>query len=86
MNDLSDYLSEKKLSEIPTHWHPKEGLFTQDDPRTIASYLISHSEDPTQALRRLLFYMNRAGENLENKTVLNKAKKLIQKEIDKKDD
>ena len=28
-------------------------------------------------MKRLTFYMNRAGENLSNKTVLNKAKELL---------
>ena len=67
------------LENVETNWSPEEGLFTKDDPNYIADYLLKHSEDRTQAMRRLVFYMNRAGENLTNKTVLNKVKKLLEK-------
>lgn len=67
------------LENVETNWSPKEGLFTKDDPNYIADYLLKHSKDRTQAMRRLVFYMNRAGENLTNKTVLNKVKKLLEK-------
>ncbi len=67
------------LENVETNWSPEEGLFTKDDPNYIADYLLKHSKDRTQAMRRLIFYMNRAGENLTNKTVLNKAKKLLEK-------
>ena len=48
-----------------------------DIPSGHANYLIKNSKDRTQALRRLIFYMNRAGENLTNRRVLNKAKKIL---------
>lgn len=67
------------LETVETNWSPEEGLFTKDDPNYIADYLLKHSKDRTQAMRRLVFYMNRAGENLTNKTVLNKVKKLLEK-------
>ena len=67
------------LEDVETNWTPKEGLFTKDDPEYIANYLLKHSKDRTQAIRRLVFYMNRAGENLTNKTVLNKVKKILEK-------
>lgn len=71
----------KKLSEwiedVKTSWSPKEGLFLKKDPKKIADYLVKNSKDKTQAMRRLVFYMNRAGENLENKTVLNKVKEIL---------
>lgn len=67
------------LENVETSWTPKEGLFTKDDPEYIANYLLKHSKDRTQAIRRLVFYMNRAGENLTNKTVLNKVKKILEK-------
>lgn len=66
------------LENVKTNWSPEEGLFTKDDPNYIADYLLKHSKDRTQAMRRLVFYMNRAGENLTNKTVLNKVKKLLE--------
>lgn len=67
------------LETVETNWSPEEGLFTKNDPNYIADYLLKHSKDRTQAMRRLVFYMNRAGENLTNKTVLNKVKKLLEK-------
>ena len=65
------------LENVENNWSPEEGLFTNDDPEYIANYLIRNSKDRTQALRRLIFYMNRAGENLTNRRVLNKAKKIL---------
>ena len=73
----------ERLSDVETGWKPKEGLFTERDPKKIANYLLRHSKDRGQAMRRLTFYMNRAGENLKNKIVLNKVKKLLkEKEVD----
>lgn len=69
---------EEQLSDVEGEWKPKEGLFTEKDPKKIANYLIRHSKDKGQAMKRLVFYMNRAGENLTNKTVLNKVKKILQ--------
>ena len=65
------------LENVETNWSPEEGLFNKDDPKYIADYLLKHSKDRTQALRRLIFYMNRAGENLINRRVLNKTKKIL---------
>ena len=67
------------LENVDTNWSPKDGLFTSDDPEYIAQYLLRNSKDRTQALRRLIFYMNRAGENLTNKRVLNQTKKILMK-------
>ena len=67
------------LENVETNWSPKDGLFTSDDPEYIAQYLLRNSKDRTQALRRLIFYMNRAGENLANKRVLNQTKKILMK-------
>ena len=76
MKKLSKFL-EEKLSDVEAEWHPKEGLFTSDDPKYIADYLLKNSKDKGQAMKRLVFYMNRAGNKLENKNVLNKAKELL---------
>lgn len=76
MKKLSKFL-EEKLSDVEAEWHPKEGLFTSDDPKYIADYLLKNSKDKGQAMKRLVFYMNRAGDKLENKNVLNKAKELL---------
>lgn len=80
MKPLNKYILEKEeqLSDVKSKWHPKEGLFTEDDPQAIYDYLIKNSEDKGQAMKRLIFYMNRAGDNLKNKTVLNKVKKMLE--------
>lgn len=84
MSSIDDYILEKEqLSDVETKWHPEEGLFLKKDPKYIADYLIKNSKDLKQAMSRLVFYMNRAGENLENKTVLNKAKELIHNKVEK---
>lgn len=78
LDDEVMYESKKEdLSDVETEWKPKEGLFLSKSPSYIAKYLLDHSKDKGQAMKRLTFYMNRAGENLSNKTVLNKAKELL---------
>lgn len=81
MLDIKTYITER-LSDIKAKWHPEEGLFTRKDPEYIANYLIKNSKDLKQAMNRLVFYMNRAGNNLQNKSVLNRAKKIIHSKID----
>ena len=84
LHSLNEYISEQ-LSDVNTSWHPKKGLFTGDDPKEIVDYLMKNSKDQAQAMQRLCFYMNRAGDNLSNKAVLNKAKQLLKKEkVDEK--
>ena len=73
---------EEDLSDVETDWKPKEGLFLSKSPRSIANYLLKHSKDKGQAMKRLCFYMNRSGENLTNKTVLNKVKELLKSDED----
>ena len=83
MKHLKEYIViEKQLSDVKSKWHPEEGLFLKKDPDYIANYLIKNSKDLKQAMSRLVFYMNRAGENIENKTVLNKAKELIHYKVE----
>ena len=84
LHSLNEYIFEQ-LSDVKTSWHPKKGLFTGNDPKEIVDYLMKNSKDQAQAMQRLCFYMNRAGDNLSNKTVLNKAKQLLKKEkVDEK--
>lgn len=80
MRSLKDIVVEASsnwIDDVDTKWKPKEGLFTGDDPDYIAGYLMKHSKDKAQAMSRLNFYMNRAGKNLTNKTVLNKVKNIL---------
>ena len=84
LHSLNEYIYEQ-LSDVKTSWHPKKGLFTGDNPKEIVDYLMKNSKDQVQAMQRLCFYMNRGGDNLPNKTVLNKAKQLLKKEkVDEK--
>lgn len=84
MRGLRQYI-EEQLSDVKTKWHPKKGLFTGDDPKEIVDYLLKNSKDETQAMQRLCFYMNRAGNKLTNKTVLNKAKSILKsKKVEEK--
>lgn len=84
LHSLNEYIYEQ-LSDVSTSWHPKKGLFTGDNPKEIVDYLMKNSKDQAQAMQRLCFYMNRGGDNLPNKTVLNKAKQLLKKEkVDEK--
>jgi len=74
-------LAEKIWSgEVKTKWHPPEGFFEQSASK-IASGLKSASKDLKQAMARLNFYINRAGENLSDADVrrLEMAKKKLQK-------
>lgn len=82
MKDIRYFLEEKEkqLSDVKTHWSPRKGLFLEKDPKVIADYLMKNSKDEQQAMARLVFYMNRAGDDCPNKTVLNKVKSLLKKE------
>lgn len=87
IHSLNEYILEKQeqLSDVKTKWHPKEGLFTGDNPQEIANYLLKNSKDEAQAMQRLCFYMNRAGDKLSNKTVLNKVKQILKsKKVEEK--
>jgi len=89
--ELSFVLSEKKnWSEEATEdakWHPPKGLFTKGASK-IANTL--WRADPKKALSRLAFYVNRAGDNLDDdtKATLRDAREKLEKKKareDKKD-
>lgn len=75
---MSDYdPNNKKLSvlckelwsgHVNTEWHPKEGFFKQPKDK-IANGLKKASKSYAQAVRRLMFYINRAGKNLSKSEV-----------------
>ena len=75
MMEEEEKLWSKNVTE-KAKYHPPEGLFTKSG-ETIAKTLLDDSDSPGQAMKRLTFYMNRAGENLENKAELEKAKDII---------
>ena len=76
-DDIIYESKDEDLSDVDTKWKPKDGIFLSKSPKAIANYLINNSDSKGQAMKRLTFYMNRAGENLTNKTVLNKVKALL---------
>lgn len=66
-----------KIFDVNASWKPKKDIFLSKSPNYIAKYLRENSKDDGQAMKRLTFYMNRAGKNLQNKTVLNKVKEIL---------
>lgn len=77
----SQYWSE----EVHADYHPPEGTFTHKAPEVVKTLLKGADNNPTTALRRLLFYMNRAGEKLSNREELDAAKSKLENLIKQKD-
>ena len=50
-------------SSVHEKWTPPEGFFTKS-ASAIAKGLLAASKDESQAMKRLNFYINRAGKNL----------------------
>ena len=71
--------------EVETEYHPPEGTFTHKAPEVVKTLLKGADDDPTKALRRLLFYMNRAGDKLTNRSELETAKLKLEQFIQQKD-
>ena len=65
-------------ADVDTKWTPPEGFFDQSADK-IASGLKSASDSDDQAMSRLNFYINRAGDNLsaDDKARLDQAKTLL---------
>lgn len=66
---------------IQIHHHPPVGTFTQPAGVIVRTLLQSANNNPTLALHRLMFYMNKAGKNLENAEQLELAKKKLEEII-----
>lgn len=80
------YLKEDKWSgSVETKWHPPENLFSDGSAEEIATTLSQESEDLQQAMSRLMFYVNRAGDNLSaaRKNVMTRAEKLLRDKFGK---
>lgn len=84
MTEKSDnhYWSE----EVHADYHPPERTFTHKAPEVVKILLKGADNNPTTALRRLLFYMNRAGEKLSNREELDAAKSKLENLIKQKDE
>lgn len=59
-------------------YHTPPGTFTKKAPQIVEILLKGADDDPTLALRRLTFYMNRAGTKLTNDSELEKAKTQLE--------
>lgn len=78
---VNDLLREAMWSgKVKTKWHPPEGFFKQGAGE-IASGLKSASDSLRQAMSRLNFYVNRAGDNLNgaDRKRLSSAKSKLEK-------
>lgn len=69
--------------KVKTKWSPPEGLFTRS-AEEIAKVLHDESDDLQQAMSRLNFYVNRAGDNLSSERVktLESVKSKLRKLFD----
>jgi len=76
----------KWSADVKTKWHPREGFFKQPADK-IASGLKKASKSVKQAMNRLNFYINRAGDNLdpERKAALEKAKAILSTAVEAED-
>lgn len=67
-----EFWSEK----VHTKWHPPAGFFKQS-AEEIAQGLKDNSDDLRQAMDRLDFYINRAGDKLEDPEKFERAKVIL---------
>lgn len=74
------YGRSKWSSKVRVHFHTPEGLFARS-AHEIASTLKSGASDTAQAIRRLSFYINRAGRNLSSgaRAKLHHAMQILEK-------
>ena len=61
---------------VHTHWRPEKGFFKQS-AQAIAEGLMANSDDERQAMDRLDFYINRAGDRLEDPEKFQEAKEIL---------
>lgn len=82
MISIFEIEEEKNWSKKPTEeatFHPKAGIFKSGSSDEIVNYLRSKSDIGT-AIKRLTFYINRAGKHLsqEDRNRLESAKQKLQ--------
>ncbi len=75
MNEQNDA---RWSEEVKTKYHPPEGTFTRKAPEVVHTLLDGADGNAKLALERLMFYMNRAGEKLTNRTELEAAKAKLE--------
>lgn len=64
------------LSDTEVKWNSPKGLFTKK-AEEIVKELLKLSKDRSQAIKRITFYINRAGDKLSNKDEVLKAKEIL---------
>ncbi len=74
------YLEKLWSGDVQTHFTPKEGIFTKS-AEEIANYLHKNSNNLKQAISRVNFYVNRAGENISEKGKFETVKALLRKKF-----
>lgn len=81
---------EKKFKVVEDEFETKsghstpEGLFTKSKEEIVDGLLKDANGDEELALKRINFYINRAGDGLSNKTAVNAAKKELENKIESK--
>lgn len=73
MNETEDYYWSE---HVKTKWHPEAGFFRQS-AQAIAEGLKANSDSLRQAMDRLDFYINRAGNKLEDPQKFEEAKMIL---------
>lgn len=62
--------------KVKTKWHPPKGFFEQS-AQAIAESLKQYSDSEAQAMDRLDFYVNRAGDRLRDPEKFEQAKIIL---------
>ena len=76
-------IKEDELETKSGH-HTPEGLFTKPTEDIVDGLLKDANGDEELALRRITFYINRAGDGLSNKTAVHAAKRELEKKVEAK--
>lgn len=74
---------EKQLSDIKPKQSTPKDLFTKPASTIVKVLLQQTKGNVGKAIQKIIFYINRAGENLSNKVEVNKAKKILQDKLEK---
>lgn len=77
---------EKQLSDIETKKPTPKDLFTKSASTIVEVLLQMTKGNVGKAIQKITFYINRAGENLSNKSEVLKAKKILQDKLKKEKD
>ena len=81
---VQDVEKERENHPLPENEQIPEGLFTKPASQIVNGLLKVSKNDIGKAIRKITYYMNRAGKDLTNKNELEKAKEELQKRNEKK--